>query len=248
VQKGHFHISVFAPVYASQGAPLPPEPGLLDLIGLPRRTIPGSVVCAALIVGIHVAFLEPFLAAAPTNRTTTATLAGATFDSGDSSMQVILIDPSDSAPPAPPLLAVTSEQLTPAILHLVIDPPSNLLLEDEDHSDSVTSPTDEVGDSKLAGRYLGQLNARVERAWIKPQTAIGSPVFSCTVEVHQDPLGNILKTTLLTCNGTPAWQQSLLAAIHSASPFPAAPDPSLVRRRLRLQFESTAVVAAARLN
>jgi len=100
-----------------------------------------------------------------------------------------------------------------------------------------------VGRSALAGRYLGQIDARIERAWLKPRTAVNSGVFHCEVRVEQDPTGRVLEIEMQQCDADPYWQQSLARAIQSASPLPAPPDPSVFRRSLHLSFTGRAYSA-----
>jgi hypothetical protein len=90
----------------------------------------------------------------------------------------------------------------------------------------------------LYGRYLGQLQARIERAWLRPRTEIGAASFSCRARIEQNPRGNVVGIKLDHCNGSQRWQQSLVSAIRTASPLPAPPDPSVYADRLWLSFRS----------
>lgn len=92
----------------------------------------------------------------------------------------------------------------------------------------------------LFGRYVGQIDARVERAWMRPRTAIGAKRFECQVLVKQDHAGNVQETTLQHCNGDDRWQLSMVQAIQSASPLPAPPDPKVFTQALTLTFTSEA--------
>jgi hypothetical protein len=40
--------------------------------------------------------------------------------------------------------------------------------------------------SALYGRYVGQVDARIERAWVRPRSAIGATTFVCIVRIDQD--------------------------------------------------------------
>jgi hypothetical protein len=99
-------------------------------------------------------------------------------------------------------------------------------------------PSDDGEHALMFGRYLGQVTARIERAWVRPRTAIGSASFVCLVQVEQDRERNVKEVTLKQCNGTTAWQLSLVRAIESASPFPAPPEPAVFSHTLT--FEMTA--------
>jgi hypothetical protein len=90
----------------------------------------------------------------------------------------------------------------------------------------------------MLGRYLNQINARIERAWVRPRDAIESDLFRCRAWITQEPNGDVKEVELDNCNGDSAWQVSLVRAIQSASPLPAPPDPKVYSRRLVLDFHS----------
>jgi hypothetical protein len=100
------------------------------------------------------------------------------------------------------------------------------------------SPDDATDRSALFGRYTGQINARVFRAWLRPRTPIGSLTFSCRARIEQDPVGNVKEVTLESCNGDTRWQLSVVRAIQSASPLPAPPDPKVFRREVTVALQS----------
>jgi len=97
---------------------------------------------------------------------------------------------------------------------------------------------DRAQHARLYGRYLGQLQARIERAWMRPRSAIGAPQFSCRARIAQNRTGDVVDVRLDHCNGSPRWQASLESAIRTASPLPAPPDPSVYADRLWLTFHS----------
>ena len=97
---------------------------------------------------------------------------------------------------------------------------------------------DMAGRAKLFGRYMGQVMARIERAWVRPRNPIGDPLFRCKVQIKQDKQGNVLEVMIVQCNGDGDWQMSLAAAIQTASPLPAPPDPSVFADALTLSFDS----------
>lgn len=90
----------------------------------------------------------------------------------------------------------------------------------------------------LFQRYTGQIQARIERAWMRPRTGFEAGLFNCRVQIVQDRHGNVVETTLQRCNGAPAWQGSLVQAIQTASPLPAPPDPEVFADALTLEFTS----------
>jgi len=89
-------------------------------------------------------------------------------------------------------------------------------------------------DSGLQARYASELQAAIERAWNRPPTA--RPGLKCTVLVSQVPGGTVTDVRLGECNGDAAVRQSIIIAVHNASPLPAPPDPSLFERNLKLVF------------
>jgi hypothetical protein len=88
------------------------------------------------------------------------------------------------------------------------------------------------------GLYLGQISARIDRAWRRPAEPLGGNPFICQARIDQDAAGNVVEVMIEGCNGTPGWQLSLVRAIQSASPLPAPPDPALFVRTLHMSFQA----------
>jgi len=88
--------------------------------------------------------------------------------------------------------------------------------------------------SGLAAEWSAAIRARIERAWIRPDSA--RPGLDCTVAVTQAPGGTVLRVAVRTCNGDEAVRQSIEDAVLRASPLPAPPDPALFERELLLRF------------
>jgi TonB C terminal len=97
---------------------------------------------------------------------------------------------------------------------------------------------DSAAEAVLLGRYVGQIDARIERAWRRPRTPLKEEDFSCRVQIVQDGTGAVMEITLERCNGDARWQLSLVHAIQSASPLPAPPDPTVFTRVLRMNFRA----------
>ena len=110
---------------------------------------------------------------------------------------------------------------------------------------------DPAGRALLFGRYSGQIQARIERAWQRPRSPVSEDLaphvaqsgFHCQVRILQDAHGDVQEVQMLDCNGTVAWQHSLVTGILAASPLPAPPDPSVFTRSLTMTFEGQAYVA-----
>lgn len=132
-----------------------------------------------------------------------------------------------------------------------VDIPADRVDEKADIAANVDS-SDPAGRALLFGRYSGQIQARIERAWQRPRSPVnvedsrpsGPNVaqadFRCQVRILQDNHGAVQEVQMLNCNGSVIWQQSLVTAILSASPLPAPPDPAVFTRSLTMTFEGQA--------
>jgi hypothetical protein len=173
-----------------------------------------------------------------------------------------LFDDLASAGSAPKSLLVTMISPDP-LPHIEI--PQDAL---GDTSDSVASVDsgDPAGRVRLFGIYSGQIEARIKRAWRRPRSAVipeskalhgGEPApsgsvpvvtFQCQVRIIQDAHGFVQEVQMLNCNGSVAWQQSLVAAILSASPLPAPPSPTVFTHSLTMSFEGQAYAAGSAID
>jgi hypothetical protein len=159
-----------------------------------------------------------------------------TSDSSEEAMQWIVLDPqalsdpSKERPELPPVHLQTFDTrkvLTEAAV----------LIQDLDLPRTPEATVADAGRlSQLYGRYMGQISARIDRAWLRPRTPVGGDSFSCRARILQDAVGNVLEVTLEQCNGDPRWQLSLVQAIDSASPLPAPPDANVFSRTVHLGF------------
>jgi TonB family protein len=95
--------------------------------------------------------------------------------------------------------------------------------------------------------YIRQIQARIERVWRRPRTPVKEfgllgrlrhkdEAFQCELLITQDPTGNVEDVELNRCNGSEAWQQSLIDAIRGASPLPAPPNASTYSASISLTF------------
>jgi TonB C terminal len=118
--------------------------------------------------------------------------------------------------------------------------------EDNDSQSSIDSG-DGAEKVRLFGIYTGQIQARVERVWQRPRTpvqegsdpakaAVSAEYFQCQVQIVQDAGGNVKEILLPNCNGSVAWQRSLVMAIQQASPLPAPPSPKVFSHAIALDF------------
>lgn len=153
----------------------------------------------------------------------------------------------------PPMMAGSAPHATPSImpsprtlllpvsmadipLPPVVDLSNNVI--DENASPVAAAGETAPGRALMFGRYVGQITARIERAWIRPRTPLPSPAerFECRARIEQDKGGAVRLVELEQCTVATRWQLSLMQAIQSASPIPAPPDPSVFSRTLRIQF------------
>jgi colicin import membrane protein len=83
--------------------------------------------------------------------------------------------------------------------------------------------------------WIGQIQARVQRAWLRPPSARAG--IECIVYVTQVPGGEVTNVRVGSCNGDQSVRDSIEAAVYRASPLPPPPDPALFERNLELTFK-----------
>jgi hypothetical protein len=110
----------------------------------------------------------------------------------------------------------------------------------DENAPSSEAAGDEAGRAVLFGRYMGQIKARIERAWDYPVSR-QTEKFDCKVQIKQNAHGDVQEVTLQRCGNDPAWQTSLVQAIQSASPLSAPPDDSVFTDLITLSFDAKPV-------
>ncbi len=131
-----------------------------------------------------------------------------------------------------------------------------LPLSDDKESESSVENSDGSERARLSGIYSGQIRARVERLWRRPRTPVNErndpariansvDYFQCQVQIVQDSGGFVQEVLLPNCNGSVAWQRSLVIAIQQASPLPAPPSPIVFSRTLTEEFAGYSYTAGA---
>ena len=88
--------------------------------------------------------------------------------------------------------------------------------------------------ASLSAQWAAAIQARVQRAWIRPPSAQAG--LDCRVAVTQAAGGPVIRAEVKECNGDEAVRQSLEAAVFRASPLPPPPEPSLFERNIELRF------------
>jgi hypothetical protein len=129
------------------------------------------------------------------------------------------------------------EDLKLALVSADLQPPAELLIDEADLAETANEAAgDPAGHAALFGKYMGQVSARIERAWMRPRTEIETGRFDCRARVTQDRSGNVLAVNLDNCGGNERWNRSLTSAILRASPLSAPPEPWLFTETLTLTF------------
>jgi hypothetical protein len=175
----------------------------------------------------------------------------------DSEMTLVLVQPTEAAVPKESLFEeFASKGSAPKNLPIVLISPDpapafDLKVEqqnDDKDSDAAVASGDPAGRARLFGIYSGQIQARIERAWRRPRTPVHdasdlrhadkgtAATFRCQVQIIQDPTGKVQEILLPNCNGSVAWQRSLVIAIQQSSPLPAPPDPTVFSNAITLNF------------
>ena len=200
---------------------------------------------------LHTLLILPFVLGASAAKTRAPNVQGAgasaIMSSAEPMMTMIMIDAPamtrdpDALPEVIASLGLPSKSFAIKIVSPDPMPAFDLknLTTDQDAPNPVPEAAgDMAGRAQLFGRYMGQVSARIERAWVRPRNPIGDPLFQCKVQIKQDRQGNVLEVMIVQCNGGGDWQMSLAGAIQSASPLPAPPDPSVFADALTLSFDS----------
>jgi len=239
------------------------SPGLLGLIG---TLLLHALVLQSVILGTRAPKVRPPDAQGPgATLMKSATepveaLILVELPSVDMKAQALSEDLS-SAGAAPKSLLVTLISPDP-LPH--VDIPTDKM---DDNADTVATidSGDPAGRALLFGRYSGQIQARIERAWRRPRSPVNVAVnssqnpnsgdlnknliaehdFRCQVRILQDAHGAVQEVQMLRCNGSRPWQQSLVAAILTASPLPSPPDPAVFTGSLTLTFEGQTYMAGS---
>jgi hypothetical protein len=131
-----------------------------------------------------------------------------------------------------------------------------LALKEEKSLASSVDSGDGTERARLFGIYIGQIQARVERIWRRPRSPITERArlenalitdesFQCRVQIVQDAKGYVQEVLLPRCNGSTAWQRSLVLAIQQASPLPAPPSPTVFSHSIALNFVGLPYIAGA---
>lgn len=236
--RGSLEVVEYVPRQAMSDAAPPDHPrrsnDLWSRLRLEHRTL--TSCAAALAAGaLHLLFIAPVLwgGEAPGHSQERSYR-------GDAALQWVVLEDSASNPlirqPAlgPPALMSIAVTAQPELPDGVPAAPPDVR---DARGDQTADP---ASFGAMYGRYVGQIRARIDRAWQRPRTAIGASIFQCQAQVDQDSVGRVREVMLVQCNGDARWRLSLVHAIEAASPLPAPPDAAVFARRLLLEFRATA--------
>ena len=235
MRRGSLEVGEFVPRQSQFDASRPDYPfsaeGLWSRLGL-NRTFTRCAAALA-VLALHIAFIAPLWAGGGSQHRESQQYRG------ERALQWVVLSASPKSararpalPTSPRLVAISVSDLLP-VLPSVTPPASSPKGSDPQSPDQSSA-------GALYGRYVGQIRARIDRAWRRPRTAIGALTFQCQVQIEQDDRGEVADVTLVQCNGDGRWQLSLVRAIEAASPLPAPPDPAVFAHHILLEFRAMA--------
>lgn len=218
-----------------------------------RQWIP----CVAAVIGtlaLHVAVFSPMLLGGGARNARAAAAVGgfgvSTGSEAESQSVMTLIDLSglSEANMSIAETPVVDAALTPTMVFVAseIPAPPPLPIDEsalEPASEASPAAGNPEASARMFGRYMNQIAARIERAWVRPRTPIGAPQFECQTRIEQDGRGRVLSVELMDCRGSTEWQESLVRAIERAAPLSAPPEPSVFTPTVTLTFTSGEYVA-----
>jgi hypothetical protein len=208
-----------------------------------KRNTPAAISWSAVLIslGLHILVLAPMVGAFGTS---TESRTGHN-DSGEMILTFINEVDSDANVQAAGFISDGSALFIPHVRAIgttpIPQPNTNIPAADSVAPDFQRP---DPGQQTLNNRYIQQIRARIERAWMRPRARpLDASMFRCRVLLTQDRRGNVKEVELVSCNGGTRWQTSLVHAIQSASPLPAPPEPDLYADHLLLDMSSNAYSA-----
>lgn len=173
--------------------------------------------------------------------------AASVSDSEEAALEWITLDESPATEsPWQTSTPAIRPKLTP--VHVRVDVTAfTVTFDEETERDTKVAGEADQPSKQAFAQYVGQINARIDRAWLRPRSPIGDPRFVCQVRIEQDVTGKVTEVALERCNGSPRWQMSLVHAIESASPLPAPTDPSVFAHAIHMSFEGVPAESAVSL-
>jgi hypothetical protein len=211
---------------------------------------PSRTIGVALTIFVHLLVSTPFvLGVAEQKRRPSPDGNGITSwaSQGEQYESMMLIDLSALQTGSEIDLALQSPEESPIVPNVPLilvsvepSPPPDVTFEEDaaENQETAEAAGDPAGNAALFGKYMGQVAARIERAWMKPRTRIDAAHFDCRARVLQDRAGNVLSVGFESCSEDATWRRSLESAILRASPLSAPPEPWLFSAVLSLNFSA----------
>lgn len=238
-----------------QDAP-PPVPSFVPKSRTRRRFLSPTLIGLLGTLLLHALVIQSvFIGLGPTVRPLKVQEPGTSpkFNMQSSEGLVLIIVPTANLQPVPMknLISALSDLSQLRIKSAVdVDPPALLnvetlaLSEEIQASGASNNSGDDAEKARLFGIYADQIQARIDRVWRRPRTPVNEDTestlsadsFQCEAQIVQDATGNVQEILLPRCNGSAAWQRSLVLAIQQASPLPAPPSAKVFSRSVTLEF------------
>ena len=89
--------------------------------------------------------------------------------------------------------------------------------------------------SRLRFEYQSLIRQKVARNWIKRSDFDKN--WACRIRVIQNVAGDVVRVEPVSCDGTEAYRDSVVRAVHRASPLPKPPSPDVFEREILFNFK-----------
>lgn len=142
---------------------------------------------------------------------------------GGQRLEVVLLEPTP--PEVMPPAMTPPEIVTPTMRDL----PSPPTIEIEPKGPST--------DERLQGLYLGQVRARIDRAWEALSARQAPALPDCTIHVTQDLRGQVLDVAVEDCAVDDVERAQISRVVRAAAPLPA--PPAGLRFQPQVEFRLT---------
>jgi len=114
---------------------------------------------------------------------------------------------------------------------MAVEPPELPVIEAE--------PVEPSTEERLQGLYVGQVRARISRAW-EALGPVPSPALpDCQIRVTQSNRGEVLEVTVSECTLDASARAQLVRAVRAAGPLPAPPASLATQSIINLRLAAT---------
>jgi hypothetical protein len=212
----------------------------------PARTL-GTVVTVIVHMLISAPMVLGYDAHKPRDRESQGAGSVAFASRGEQAESMILLDLSaitqttkaDTPSPRIDAEGITPDEMKLELVSVDPSPPPELEIEEVAEAETSNEAAgDPAGNAAMFGRYMGQVAARIERAWMRPRAPLAGGHFDCRARITQDRGGAVIDIDLQGCSEDVVWRKSLESAIRRASPLSAPPEPWLFASTISLSFSA----------